>query len=204
LTDNEFDKKVEDYLQEWKAKRRARGVLHTFPEMLPSERLEYEKLNAENYLALIPLFENDDSPFLDDRYKNEKAAQENLEFVQDMVFDPKCGGCDFLIKLKGTEQYIGVLHLFDYSLETYADVHLRCTLGYAIGSLFRQKQYAKEALKHLMKYANENHGKKLFLVYTSSKNIASNRLIQSLGFYNVNEEYRYDEDDEDNYYHCEM
>jgi hypothetical protein len=61
--------------------RKAEGVLHHFIEMLPSERLEYEKLSAENYLALVPIFEKDDSPFLDDIYKNEKAAQENLEFM---------------------------------------------------------------------------------------------------------------------------
>ncbi|MEY4903120.1 MAG: hypothetical protein RLZZ292_935 [Bacteroidota bacterium] len=201
-----MEKKIDRvvYFEEMRKKRVAAGPLHHFPDLLPSERLEYEKLSAENYLHLLPLFKEDESPFLDGRYKEETAAKENLDFVQDMVYDTKCGGCDFLIRLKGTQQYIGILHLFDYSLETFLDVPLRCTLGYAIAKPFRRHYFATEAIRHLIDYAHQNHGKRKFLVYTSIKNDPSNSLMQSLNFRLANDEYCYGEDGSDNFYVLEV
>jgi RimJ/RimL family protein N-acetyltransferase len=82
--------------------------------------------------------------------------------------------------------------LFDYSLETFLDIPLRCTLGYAIGVSFRQKYYATEALKHLIAYAFEHHGKSYFWFTLPTENKASNQLMKSLGFRLANEDYHYD------------
>ena len=99
----------EDFLKKQRERRIAAGPLHHFPAMLPSERLDYEALTLENCAEIVPLFRNEDSVFIDKRYRDEHEAAQNAAFMADLVYDAKHGGCDFLIKLKGTGQAIGVL-----------------------------------------------------------------------------------------------
>lgn len=181
----------QEYREELRQQRRARGPLHHFPIMPDSERLSYEFLTIENCEILPTLFAEDTSVFVDKRFKNRETAKEYASEIMDSVYDAKHGGCDFLIKLKESNTYIGILHLFDYSLETFSDVPQRCTIGFMISSAFRRQYFATEAVSHLFAYANENHQKEKFLAYTALENEPANAFLRSLGMVLSNEDYYY-------------
>ena len=186
-------------MQQIKQQRKARGPLHHFPEMQASERLMYEILTAENYPSLVEIFFDDDSEFTDQRFKNLTLAEQYAIEIGESIYQAKHGGCDFLIKLKITGEYIGILHLFDYSLETFSDVPKRCSIGFAIAKSHRRQYYATEAVRHLMEYAHATHQKTKFLAYTKIPNNPANALLASLGMTLKNEDYYYGGDDS-NYY----
>ena len=55
-------------------------------------------------------------------------------------------------------------------------------IGYIIGKEYRGRGYAKEALCAIMEYGLEEFGFKDYIAFTKEENIASVRLLQSLGF----------------------
>jgi RimJ/RimL family protein N-acetyltransferase len=183
--------------EKWRQNLRKKEQLHFFPPMSDSERLSFEIITDNNYSTLVSLFETDENPFIDERFKSFDQAKEYAEDLKDMLYDTKHGGCDFLIRLKNTPIYIGVLHLFDFSLETYRAQS--CTLGFAIAAPFRRNRYATEAMQQLINYAHTHHNKKSFLVYTDKENLPSNAFVQNLNMILANEDYEYG-DGTDNYY----
>ncbi len=107
-----------------------------------------------------------------------------------MVFVRSKKSCyHFLVRLKNTETYIGVLHLFDLSTETFAGNHLRSNIGFAIAAPFRQQYYATEAVKHLIDYVQNTLQKPNILAYTHPKNEAANHFLLSIGMALNNEDY---------------
>ncbi len=154
--------------------------LHHFPLLSSSERLEYELLTIQNSQTFVELFQQDPSLYVDERFKNKEEAEKYAQESETAKFSAKHGGCDFLIKLKSTETYIGVLHLFDLSTETFADNHLRANIGFAIAAPFRQQYYATEAVKHLIDYVQNTLQKSNILAYTHPENEAANDFLLSL------------------------
>jgi RimJ/RimL family protein N-acetyltransferase len=179
------------FLNQYYQQKSERVTLHVFPNLDDSERLCFEKLHDKNFSILVDLFSNDTSPFIDKRFKNLTEAKKYCTEILNSLYSGKYGGCDFLIKEKNTGLYLGVLHLFDYSLETYSDVPDRCTIGFAIAKEFRRKYYATEAVNHLIKYAQLNHKKSKFLAYTHIENIPANHFLVSLNMVLSNEDYYY-------------
>jgi hypothetical protein len=89
--------------EKWRQNLRKKGQLHHFPPMPDSERLSYEIITNNNYSILVSLFEADENPFIDERFKSLDEAKEYAEDLTDLLYDPKHGGCDFLIRLKNTQ-----------------------------------------------------------------------------------------------------
>jgi RimJ/RimL family protein N-acetyltransferase len=193
----------QDFLEDLRQQRIERGPMHHFQNLQDSERLSYELLTANNYQHIVELFANDDNTFVDYRFKIATEAQKYTSSIVDSVYDNKHGGCDFLVKLKSSETYIGILHLFDFSLETFSDVQQRCTIGCSIAQSFRRKYYATEAVLHLIDYAKMQHSKTKILAYTKIENSAANAFLQSIAMVLANEDYHYG-GQEDNYYVLDM
>ncbi len=188
-----------NFLEQLRQKRIERGPVHHFENLKDSERLSYELLTLDNHQHIVELFSDDDSIFLDSRFKTLPEAKKYASEIIDSVYETKYGGCDFLVKLKSSETYIGILHLFDFSLETFSDVPQRCTIGFSIAELFRRKYFATEAIIHLIDYAKTQHHKTKILAYTNIENNAANAFLQSIGMILSNEDYYYG-GQEDNYY----
>ncbi len=163
--------------------------IHHFPPLSNSERLEYKLLTEENSYYLVELFQQDNSKFVDKRFKNEEEARKYAQESEAAKYYVKHGGCDFLIRLKNTETYIGVLHLFDLSTETFADNHLRANIGFAIAAPFREQYYATEAVKNLINYIQNTLQKNNILAYTHPNNDAANYFLLSLGMSLNNDDY---------------
>lgn len=179
------------YWEELNKKRTAQGqgTLHYFPPLQDSKRLSYEILTPNNYIPIFNMFYGDDTPFVDERFKLVATAKKYAQFVANSANSAKNGGCDFLIKLKGTDTYVGILHLFDYSLETFSDIPQRCTFGFAIAKPYRQNGYATEAVRHLINYAHIHHQKTKFIAYTNTQNVLANAFLCSLGMVLSNNDY---------------
>ena len=169
---------------------------HNFPNLPNSERLSYHFLTVENSSILVDLFQNDDNPFVDNRFQDAAKAKEYAYESAISRASAKHGGCDFFICLKDTETYIGVLHLYELSLEQFNDNHLRATIGFGIAAPFRRQYYAMEAVKHLIDYVQNTLKKPNILAYTNPENIAANDFLLSLGLVLSDEDYIY----EYNYY----
>ncbi len=165
--------------------------IHYFPLLSNSERLDYELLTVENSQTLVELFEQDTSPYVDSRFKNKKKAEYYATEWQckTETLSTEDGSCNFLIKLKNTETYIGVLYLFDLRTQTFADNHLRATIGFAIAAPFRKQRYATETVKHLIDYVQNVLKKPNILAYTHPKNEAANHFLLSLGMTLNSEDY---------------
>jgi len=182
---------MEDFLEQLRQQRKARRPLHHFCEMENSERLQYEILTTYNYPSIFEMFHDDDSEFTDNRFKDLMLAEQYAAEIGELVYQAKHGGCDFLVKLKSTDKYVGILHLFDYSLENYSDVAKRCSIGFAIAKAYHRRYYATEAVQHLMQYAYIKHQKTKFLAYTKIPNNPANAFLKSLGMTLKNEDYYY-------------
>jgi RimJ/RimL family protein N-acetyltransferase len=181
----------ENFTESVQFTRPTKGPYHFFPKMEDSERLTYEILSTDNFIKLFEMFHQDDSPFVDIRFKSVESTKQYAEESTQSRFFAKYGSCDFLIKLKENEICIGILHLYDYSLETYSDVPERCTIGFSIAAPYRKNYYATEAVQHLIAYANQHHNKTRFLSYTHVENKVANAFLVSLNMTLKNEDYIY-------------
>jgi hypothetical protein len=86
-----------------------------FPLLPPSERLAYEPLSEANEHVLVALFEQEENPFIDKRFKNIITAKQYATESISASYAAKHGGCDFLIQQKSNENYINILHIFGYN-----------------------------------------------------------------------------------------
>jgi RimJ/RimL family protein N-acetyltransferase len=164
-------------------------ALNHFPLLPPSERLAYEQLSEANAHVLVALFENDENPFVDKRFKNIEEAKEYAFESNWSVHLPKYGSCDFLVQQKSNGNYIGILHLFDLSLETFNENHLRATIGFALAAPFRRQYFATEAANHLINYVQNTLKRPYILAYTHPENEVANDFMISLGMVLNTEDY---------------
>lgn len=155
-------------------------IYHAFPPLAPSQRLAYVPLTVANSHHLVEIFQGDENVFIDKRFKNEAEARKYAQESEAAKYYAKYGGCDFLIKLKDSDTYIGVLHLFNLSLESFMDKHLNASIGFAIARPFRRHYYATEAVRHLIDYVKNTLQRPHILAYTHPENEAANDFLLSL------------------------
>lgn len=166
---------------------------YSFLDLPDSEKLSYEMLSLENHYAVPKMFSEENNPFVIDEYKDEdKFSQYTQYHLNYNRFSPKNGGCDWLFKLKDSEEYIGILNVYDLNRENIADRHLRCTIGFNTRIECRRKGYTLEAVKHLLEYIPDQFGRTIVLAYTHKNNYPSINLLMKLGFVNKSDEYTND------------
>lgn len=83
----------------------------------------------------------------------------------------------FAIMLKGSDQLIGLIGFKDIP-----DGHGMSEIGYGIGSSFRGKGYATEAVKTLSEWVFENTPVKSIFAQTDIDNIPSGKVLEKAGF----------------------
>ena len=152
----------------------------------PSERLEYVLMDQENYPLMLELFEGDPDPFVMEAFKSRDALEEYKWAQLDWNrYSFKHGAADYFMRLRGTETYVGVLHLYDLNSETYADMPLRCTIGFAVHRDHRRRGYATEGIRALCAHVVAHYGRPIVLAYTELENTVSQQLMLGLGFRDV-------------------
>ena len=114
--------------------------------------------------------------------------------LKDSRFSSKRGACDWLVKLKETDTYIGIINLFDMSRETYNDTHKKCMIGFNTKASFRRKYYTYEAVQQLSKHIFEHFGRNKIIADVEKENTASKKLLEKLGFKENTAAYYYADD----------
>ena len=168
-----------------------------FTNIKPSKYLEYEVLNQSNYIEIYKMFKGDTNPYIMKEYQNLERLEEYTDYqVNYNRYSPKRGGCDWLFKLKESKEYIGLLNLYDMSLENFADNDKRCTIGFSTKKAYRRKGFTREAVTNLIHHIYQNFPEReKILAYTKKENEASKRFLEKLGFKTSKEDYiseRYD------------
>jgi RimJ/RimL family protein N-acetyltransferase len=153
-----------------------------FEDIPPYEEFSFEKLTSKNFEQLYQMFESDESSFTDARFKDyAKAALYARHLKEYGVYLPKHGSQDWLYLLNG--KYAGVFHLYDLSLETFAENNKRCWIGFATKPALRNKGITKKALRYFLKYIFKNYP---FIEYihsmTLKENTAAKALLKAVGF----------------------
>lgn len=159
-----------------------------FPDIPYCNDFFFEKLSKENFFQLYLLFENDDSPFVDERFKHYDTA---LQYANDLAkygrSSSKHGSQDWLYKWKG--DYAGILHLYDRSLETFGENNKRCWIGFATTVSLRQKGITQKAVCHFLSYIQDFYPDILYIhAMTLKSNIIAEALLYSTGFKKDEEE----------------
>ena len=190
-----FDKKAtkpkKTYMESvanWQWKRFGRLLEPHFQfQNLPSfHRLQYELLTWENRQAFFRLFENDASPFVDERFKERNAFEEYADWMVNFSrFQRKKAACDWLIKNPdGTT--VGVLHLHGLSTQDY-DKELCCLVGFAIAESYFRLGYASEAVSHLLAHLSTWFCRRVVTAKTHPDNLASQALLRKTGFQRIDD-----------------
>lgn len=136
------------------------------------------------------MFSEDQNEFVIPEFKVEKRFEQYVDWQLNLApYSPTHGAQDWLIKLEETEQYIGLLHLYELSLETFMKNHQRCYVGVAIKSDQRRKYLASEAIANLMDYTKEEMGRNIIVSRTEHENSASQDMLLTLGFEDATEKY---------------
>ena len=153
-----------------------------YQNLPPSARLTYELVGWPNLPAYLPLFAADPSPFVDAHFKDRAALERyGVSLLTLMRHSFKHGGCDWLARRHADAQPIGVLHLYDLSLENYNGTP-PCAVGYAVAAPHRRQGYAREMLTHLLPYAATLFGRTEARAIPETANVASRELLRSAGF----------------------
>ena len=164
-------------------KQQSKEPYFVFPDVVPYKELSYEKLTSANFEQLYMLFQTDNCSFTDERFKNYKKAEEYADYLEkNGAYSPKHGGQDWLYLWKN--DYAGILHLYDLSLETFAENNRRCWIGFATKPALRNKGITKKAVWYFIQYIQKSLP---FIqsihAMTLKENIASTALLKSVGFY---------------------
>ena len=153
-----------------------------FPDIPAYKELSSERLTSENAAQLYLLFESDENPFTDAQFKHYESAKEytkNLE--QYGAFSPKHGGQDWLFLWKNEDA--GIVHLYDLSLETFAENNRRCWVGFATKPALRNKGITKKVLRFFLHYIFENYPLFRYIhSMTLKENLPAQGLLKAVGF----------------------
>jgi len=153
-----------------------------FPAIETFGDFSFEKLGRINFQQLYLMFKADDSPFTDPRFKTYAGAEEYAGYLEDHgAYLPKHGSQDWLFLWK--KNYAGILHLYDRSLETFAQNNQRCWIGFATNPRFRNIGLTKEVLHYFIQYIF-NHYSVINYIHamTMPENLPSQKLLAAVGF----------------------
>jgi RimJ/RimL family protein N-acetyltransferase len=154
----------------------------TFPKIKAVEEFRFEKLTSNNFECLYKMFENDENKFTDDRFKHYESARDyTTDLEKYRAFSPKYGGQDWLFLFRN--DYAGILHLYNLSLETFSENNKRCWVGFATKPESRNKGLTKKVLEIFLQYIFDYYPFiKYIHVMTDKNNIASQALLNALNF----------------------
>ena len=154
-----------------------------FNEVQPFRNFTFEKLNSGNFEQLFNMFGNDDSPFIDKRFTSLKNARQYAEYLELYgTFSPKHGCCDWYFKMN--EEYAGVLHLYDLSLETWNENDKRCWIGFATKPALRNQGITTGIVQYFVEQIFESYSKiKYIHSMTLLPNAAANAVLANAEFY---------------------
>lgn len=149
-------------------------------------------LDEHNYLEVYQMFKEDDNPFVIEEYKQLEKLERYIDTLLNYTkTSTKRGGCDWLVRLRETDEYTSLINICDLSRETFNDNHKKCMIGFTTAKKYQQQYYILEAVNHLMKYAVTHFGMELIIADTDKQNEVSKKFLRKLGFVEGTNKYYY-------------
>ncbi len=152
-----------------------------FPQIAESPNgVVFEKLCFHNRHELLKMFEMDNDPWVDERFKDPKRLYEyvaNLKIC--MLYSFKHGGCDWFAKKDG--EYAGILHAFQFSQEKFGYAHRKCAIGYAFAKKFRGSGLPFHTVKYFQDFLFTKMDRLFLTASVDRKNLRSIHFLKKLG-----------------------
>jgi RimJ/RimL family protein N-acetyltransferase len=128
------------------------------------------------------LFEGDTSFFVDERFKTYEGAKEYAKFNSVCgAYLPKHGCQDWFFKLNN--EYAGVLHLYDLSLETFGQNNKRAWIGFVTAEKFRNQRISFQVVSYFIQFIFDKYPVIDFIhVMTLNENKNAISFIKRCGF----------------------
>jgi RimJ/RimL family protein N-acetyltransferase len=190
----------ETWFQNYHNEMLQRPVRWHFPPIPPTAHLTFERLTRGNAERCWAMFPGDTNPFLDEYFTDRQKFEEYIGQLCDyMPRSLKHGGADWLVCRRGdgdgdvnanVMQDVGILHVYDLSLENFDDSLERCTIGFVTAAPFRRQGVMREAVPHFVEYIAREIRRPRVLAYAKRDNAASVALLRSLDFTPCDDEYR--------------
>ena len=162
--------------------QRPKEPYFVFPDIPAYKELSFKKLTSANFAQLYLLFEGNENLFTDSRFKfYDRAKEYATDLEQYGTSSPKHGGQDWLFLWD--DEYAGILHLYDLSLETFAENNRRCWVGFATKPALRNKGITKKVLHYFLQYIFENYPHLTYIhSMTLKENLPAQGLLKAVGF----------------------
>jgi [ribosomal protein S5]-alanine N-acetyltransferase len=151
-------------------------TIATFP-ILTTERLTLRPLSIDDYLAIFDLRSDPNSNKFLDRplCKTTEEAKNFINKVNDNI--EKGGTYYWAITLTNTQQLVGTICLFDFSIENKS-----CEIGYELLTKFQGQGIMQEAAQTVIDFVFQTLKCKKILAYTHHENQHSTHLLLKLNF----------------------
>lgn len=120
---------------------------------------------------------------MDERFKEAVKAADYTRYLDVCgAYTAKHGSADWLFRFKRGE-YVGVLHLYDLSLETFAQNHKRAWIGFATKEAYRRQGITAKVVRHFIKAVFDYYPEIDFIhAMTNKKNNATAAFLYKCGF----------------------
>jgi len=173
---------IPDWIQSYIEQNAGKVPVWKFPSILDMENdIRFIPLNFRNRHDFLELFEEDDDPWIEKRFKNAKSVYEYVCMIRIiMPYSFKRGGQDWLVYQK--KECIGIVHAFDFSKESGEFTQRRCCIGYAFGKAVRGSGIPQKVVQHLQGYLFSKLNMLYLTASVKKDNIRSVRFLRSLGY----------------------
>jgi len=153
-----------------------------FVDIPDLDEFSFKRLTVKNYIHLLELFKSDENKFVDERFKNDELCKQYAETIENYSpYSPKHGGADWLWKINNA--YAGILHLYDLSLETFAQNNQRCWIGFATNKDYRNKGLTVKVVIYFIDHIFKSYPDINYIhAMTEPDNTASQNLLLKIGF----------------------
>ena len=154
-----------------------------FADVLPLGDIQFERLTARNFVPLFLMFGEDKNDFTEQYFKTYEGARKYaFELENISQFSPKHGGQDWYFKT--ANQYMGILHLYDLSLEKFSMNNTRCWIGFHTAPPFRRKGITSKVIRHFIRHIFNHYTQINFIhAMTLKENQASQSFLLKNGFH---------------------
>lgn len=164
-----------------------------FPKIPDSpEGLSFEKLDFLNRYQVLKMFKNDPNPYVDKRFKDPQKLYEYVGLLRiQMLYTYKRGGCDWLVRKDN--DYVGLLHAFEFSKEQLGFQTRKCAIGYAFVESVRGTGLPLMAVQYFQNFLFKKMNLLFLTASVHFENQRSIRFLKKLGF----EERFFEEEEEE-------
>ncbi|MEM6319860.1 MAG: GNAT family protein [Bacteroidota bacterium] len=173
---------IPDWIQFYLEQNAGRVPIWQFPPISKMEGgIQFVPLTFRNRHDFLDLFEKDDDPWVDKRFKNAESMYEYVCIIRMISpYSFKRGGHDWLVYREG--DCIGIVHAFDFSKESGEYTQRQCSIGYAFGASVRGSGIPQKVVRHLQDYLFTKWNRLYLTACVERENARSIRFLRGLGY----------------------